>query len=55
MAFSGISLSWSLLGVKRTCVAAVHESAFDPKRTSQGTLLRPNLRVTGLNTKYDSQ
>src|SRR5262245_13036547 len=24
----------SLLGVKRTCVAALHESAFDPKRTS---------------------
>src|SRR5262245_24894538 len=26
-------LSRSLLGVKRTCVAALHESAFDPKRT----------------------
>ena len=26
-------LSRSLLGVKRTCVAALHESAFDPKQT----------------------
>src|SRR5262249_50419787 len=30
----GCPLSRSLLGVKRTCVAALHESASDPKRTS---------------------
>src|SRR5262245_11111728 len=27
---------------------------FYPKRTSRGPLLRPNLYVTGFNTKYDS-
>src|SRR6516165_665578 len=27
-------LSRSLLGVKRTCLSALHMSAFDPKRTS---------------------
>jgi hypothetical protein len=31
MAFCGISLSVSLSGVKRTCLFAVHMSAFDPK------------------------
>src|SRR5262245_12400225 len=35
MADCGCLLSRSLLGVKRTCVAALHESAFDPKRTSE--------------------
>src|SRR5262245_60463637 len=34
MNFYRCPLSRSLLGVKRTCVAAPHESAFDPKRTS---------------------
>src|SRR5215475_15787093 len=34
MAFCGISLSRSLLGVKRTWLVAAHVSAFDPKRTS---------------------
>ena len=29
-------LSRSLLGVKRTCLFALHMSAFDPKRTSAG-------------------
>src|SRR4029450_2459710 len=29
----GSPLSWSLLGVKRTCPFALHMSAFDPKRT----------------------
>jgi hypothetical protein len=33
MAFCGISLSRSLLGVKRTWVGALHMSAYDPKRT----------------------
>src|SRR5215831_7931171 len=33
MAFLGITLSWSLLGVKRTSLFAAHMSAFDPKRT----------------------
>jgi hypothetical protein len=29
-----LSRLMSLLGVKRTCLVALHESAFDPKRTS---------------------
>jgi hypothetical protein len=29
----GISLSRSLLAIKRTCLFALHMSAFDPKRT----------------------
>src|SRR5262245_53457380 len=33
MTVCGCPLLRSLLGVKRTCVAALHESAFDPKRT----------------------
>jgi hypothetical protein len=33
MAFCGISLSRSLLGVKQTWPIALHMSAFDPKRT----------------------
>jgi hypothetical protein len=33
MAFCGISLSRSLLGVKRTWLVAAQMSAFDPKRT----------------------
>jgi hypothetical protein len=33
MALCGNSLSRSLLGVKRTCLIALHMSAFDPKRT----------------------
>jgi hypothetical protein len=33
MAFCGISLSRSLLVVKRTWPAAVHMSAYDPKQT----------------------
>src|SRR5215475_8191953 len=32
----GCPLSRSLSGVKQTCVAALHESAFDPKRTLSG-------------------
>src|SRR5262249_30057114 len=39
-------LSRSLLGVKRTCVAALHESAFDPKRTSFGSAARGYLLRT---------
>src|SRR5262245_22993782 len=39
----GCPVSWSLSGVKRTCVAALHESAFDPKRTS--AFLRRLLRA----------
>ena len=34
MAVGACLLSWSLLGVKRTCLFALHMSAFDPKRTS---------------------
>jgi hypothetical protein len=34
MAFCGISLSRSLLGVKRTWPITVQMSAYDPKRTS---------------------
>jgi hypothetical protein len=34
--FCGISLSRSLLGVKRTWVTALQMSAFDPKRTLAG-------------------
>jgi ABC transporter substrate binding protein len=34
MAFCGGPLLRSLLGVKRTCLVALHMSAFDPKRTS---------------------
>ena len=33
MAVGACLLSWSLLGVKRTCLFALHMSAFDPKRT----------------------
>jgi hypothetical protein len=33
IAFCGISLLRSLLGVKRTWLVAAHMSAFDPKRT----------------------
>ena len=35
MAFAGIPLSRSLLGVKRTWAIALHMSASDPKRTSE--------------------
>src|SRR5262245_51508286 len=35
MAFCGMSLSRSLLGVKRTWLVAAHMSAFDPKPTSR--------------------
>jgi len=38
MAFCGISLSRSLLGVKRTWLVAAHMSAFDPKRTCASAL-----------------
>ena len=34
MGFCGITLSRSLLGVKRTSGIALHMSTFDPKRTS---------------------
>jgi hypothetical protein len=34
MTVCGNSLSWSLLGAKRTCPFALHMSANDPKRTS---------------------
>ena len=40
-------LSWSLLGVKRTSPIALHESAYDPKRTSLGLLLDPFLSTSG--------
>src|SRR5262249_230835 len=33
MTLCGCPLSWSLLGVKRTCSVALHMSANDPKRT----------------------
>jgi hypothetical protein len=33
MTFCGCLLSWSRLGLKRTCPFAAHMSAFDPKRT----------------------
>jgi hypothetical protein len=33
MTVCGSPLSRSLLGVKRTCRFALHESAYDPKRT----------------------
>jgi hypothetical protein len=42
MAFCGISLSRSLLGVKRTWLVAAHMSAFDPKRTSGRSALVAN-------------
>jgi hypothetical protein len=38
MTVCGISLSRSLLGVKRTWVDALQMSAFDPKRTSLAAL-----------------
>jgi len=43
MAFCGISLSRSLLGVKRTWLVAPQMSAYDPKRTS----LDPFLNTRG--------
>ncbi len=39
MTFCKSPLSWSLLGVKRTWVGALHMSAFDPKRTFVEPLL----------------
>ena len=45
MTFAGGPLLWSLLGVKRTCLFALHMSAYDPKRTwthlSQLPVLHP--------------
>jgi hypothetical protein len=35
----------SLLGVKRTWVAALHMSAFDPKQTSDADAMRSNYRL----------
>jgi hypothetical protein len=43
MAFCGISLSRSLLGVKRTSLFAAQMSAFDPKRTSDADAMRSKL------------
>ena len=43
MGFCGISLSRSLLGVKRTWLVAPQMSAYDPKRTS----LDPFLNTRG--------
>jgi hypothetical protein len=40
MAFCEISLSRSLLGVKRTWLVAAHMSAFDPKRTFSRSLIK---------------
>src|SRR5262249_40172159 len=42
----------SLLGVKQTCVAALHESAFDPKRTLmlQNHLSECSLSVCSFST-----
>jgi len=43
MTFCGGPLLWSLLGVKRTSLFAMHLSAFDPKRTfDSGTLISIN-------------
>src|SRR5262245_10280718 len=41
MTFCGNPLSRSLLGVKRTCLFALHMSANDPKRTSVVPLRLP--------------
>src|SRR5262245_24592208 len=43
MSVCGCLLSRSLLGGKRTCVAALHESAFDPRRTSRSALIWPRV------------
>jgi hypothetical protein len=51
MAFCGISLSRSLLGVKRTRPIAVRMSAYDPKRTSVGRA--GAFPTTGLS-RYDA-
>jgi hypothetical protein len=50
MLFCGISLSRSLLGVKRTSLFAAHMSAFDPKRTSAKSAFGPKADV-GLTGK----
>src|SRR5262245_3494428 len=41
MSVCGCPLSRSLLGAKRTCLFALHMSAFDPKRTWPGSMLGP--------------
>jgi hypothetical protein len=40
----GSPLSWSLLGLKRTCPFALHMSAYDPKQT---LLLAPHMSTFG--------
>jgi len=42
MVCRGSPLSRSLLGVKRTSPAALHMSAYDPKRTSAGVTPGPS-------------
>ena len=42
MTVCGNSLLRSLLGAKRTCLFALHMSAFDPKRTSNAKILAGN-------------
>src|SRR5262245_34342298 len=46
------SLSRSLLGLKRTCLFALHMSAFDPKRTSIDISQSPHLRKKSAPTKW---
>ena len=43
MTVCGNSLLRSLLGAKRTCLFALHMSAFDPKRTSLLPKNRPSV------------
>jgi len=45
----------SLLGVKRTCVAALHESAFDPKRTFAAVVLQVELPMPPYHSRKTSR
>jgi hypothetical protein len=47
MTFCEFPLLRSLLGVKRTCLFALHMSACDPKRTSRNRILGPVFLVAG--------
>src|SRR5262245_21084452 len=55
MAFCGISLSRSLLGVKRTLRFAPHMSAFDPKRTLGWTSVQLDFAVSASNNLFTTQ
>src|SRR5262245_19641516 len=55
MAFCGISLSRSLLGVKRTSGSALHMSAFDPKRTLGWTSVQLDFAVSASNNFFTTQ